>query len=88
MLFRSNLLGLAFRYAESSGETAPAAGDLSTLPAATRAELAEAAVALDTEAILDLITRLRASYPDEANLIAELLEGYRFDQLLERCGNG
>lgn len=82
------LLGLTFNYTEVAGKTAMTHGDLTALPATTRQELAEAAAALDKEATLDIVARLRAKHPDEADFIAALIEDYRFDLLLDHCTGG
>ena len=58
---------------------------LSVLPETLRQVLAEAAESLDTEATLTLVERLRADYPAQADLVAKLAEGYRFDRILELC---
>jgi len=79
------LLGLRYEYAESvpAAPTAVAKADLSALPTEIRADLAQVVTMLDEEAVVSIVKRLRAEYPDEANVIMELLEGYRFDRIGE-----
>ena len=81
------LLGLRYEYAEPvpAEPPAPAApkADLSTLPREIRAELAQVVTMLDEEAVVSIVERLRAEYPDEADVIMELLDGYRFDKIGE-----
>lgn len=79
-------LGLRFRYAEDPlVAMMTKAIDLARLPADLRQELAETATLLDVQATLAIVERLRADYPDEARTIVELVENYRYDQLLELC---
>jgi len=82
----TKLLGLRFRYAGGTPEPqAAAAIDLSRLPAALRAELADSATRLDMEATLAIAERMRGEYPAEAGMVARLVEEFRYDQLLEQC---
>jgi len=82
----TELLGLRFRYAEGESAEKPAGpADLSRLPAERRAELANAATGLDTEATLAVVEGLRGEFPLEADLILGLVENYRYDRLLELC---
>lgn len=82
------LLRLKFEYTAASSETLrPAdstamAGALAALPAELREELANAAVALDMEAVLVIAERIRSGHPAEADLITELVEGFCFDKLI------
>jgi PAS domain S-box-containing protein len=83
-------LGLRFEYAEAP-PAAPAivvarSGQLDALAAELRQALAAAALALDRETTMEIVGRLRADHPAEARLITELVEGYRYDLLLEQCG--
>ena len=64
---------------------APAEPSLTRLPKKIRQQLAEAAAVLDVEATQRLAERLREHYPDEADLIAGLVEIYAFDKLLKLC---
>jgi PAS domain S-box-containing protein len=81
------LLGLRFAYGSAAPETTVTA-DLNDLSLVTRQALAEAALALDKEALLAIVEGLRADYPAEAGLIWELAEGYRFDRIEELCRAG
>lgn len=65
--------------------SAPTAPSLTRLPAKIRHQLAEAAAALDVEATQKMTERLREHYPDEADLIAGLVEIYAFDKLVKLC---
>ena len=81
------LLGLRYEYAESVSvappATAAAKADLSALPSEIRADLVQVVTMLDEEAVVSIVNRLRAEYPGEADVIMELLEGYRFDRIGE-----
>lgn len=79
------LLGLHFEYAEAA--LAAAKVDLSALPVATREELAKAAVVLDKEATLAIVARMRSAHPAEADLVADLALGYRFDKIEALCAS-
>jgi len=80
------LLGLRFDYAEAApAATATGVADLNALPADVRKELREAAVTLDSEAILTIVERLRSDQCAEADTIADLVEDYRFDRIEELC---
>jgi PAS domain S-box-containing protein len=83
-----DLLGLRFTYADTTGKsvTQPLVIDLSNLPSTTRAELQRASEMLDLAAARSIAERLRAQHPAEAESINELLESYRFDRLIELCG--
>jgi signal transduction histidine kinase len=83
------MLGLRFDYAEVSpfelGSPAISAVDLSGLPVDARKDLCEAAGVLDKEALLSIVERLRPDHPAEAEAIAKLIEGYRFDVIQQLC---
>lgn len=80
------LLGLRFDYADTvPAATAAGAVDLNALPADVRKELREAAVTLDSDAILTIVERLRLDQCVEADTIAGLVEDYRFDRIEELC---
>ena len=84
------MLGLRFEYAEAPPAAASIAtaksGQLDALSTELRQALAAAALALDRETTMEIVGRLRADHPAEARLITELVEGYRYDLLLEQCG--
>lgn len=76
-------LGLHYEYADSDDAGAALTlDDLMHLPVELRKALAEAAVILDGDAVLDVVERLRSQYPAEAELLVELVEGFRFDKLM------
>ncbi len=77
------LLGLRYVYAEMAPPAKTAVGDLHALPVELRAELAMAAAILDKEAAMAIVVRLRADHPDEARILSDLINGYRFDQVLK-----
>jgi len=82
------LLGLRYRYAEEApDQPQPAAteGDLAALGEALREDLRQAAESLDLEAARALAARLEAQHPAEARTLAELLDGFRFDRIVELC---
>jgi len=82
----AKLLELRFRYDEEMPDTKHLAkGDLSSLPDDLRNELARAAEQLDQGATLSIAERLRADYPAEARVVAELADGFGFDRLLKLC---
>ncbi len=76
-------LGLQYEYADSDeARAALTLDDLKRLPVELRKALAEAAVMLDGDAVLEVVDRLRNRYPAEAELLVELVEGFRFDKLM------
>lgn len=81
------LLGLRYQYTEStpveSHEPMSVKADLSALPAKIITELTQAASMLNEKAVVTIVKRLRAEYPEEAAVIMELIDGYRFDRILE-----
>ena len=81
------LLGLKFQYAPERTEDSPIAlsSSLSALPLQQRQALASAAGILDLAEVQNLANRLSADYPEEAKLIASLLENFRFDELSKLC---
>lgn len=83
----SRLIGLRYEYAESVPTaltaTATAKADLSALPSEIRADLTRVVAMLDEEAVIPIVKRLRVEYPNEADVIMELLDGYRFDRIAE-----
>jgi signal transduction histidine kinase/CheY-like chemotaxis protein len=80
------LLRLRYRHAEKTPATStPEACDLHMLSVELRAELAKAAETLDKEAMLAIVDRLRAGHPAEADTLTALIDGYRFDRVLELC---
>jgi PAS domain S-box-containing protein len=82
----ARLLGLRFTYADGPAPpTQPRAVDLSALPPDLRQDLRRAAEGLDMEAVRGLVERLRAEHPAEADGIAELIDAYRFDILINLC---
>lgn len=81
------LLQLQCRYAEPEASSAaalePAAAlNLSLLSEAWRGELMHAVERLDMDAVAALCSRMENGHPREAQLIRELLDGFRFDVLL------
>lgn len=58
---------------------------LTRLPATIRQQLAETAAVLDVETLQRMAGRLREHYPEEADLIAGLVEIYAFDKLIQLC---
>ena len=75
---------MQYEYAKTDrSEAVLTVADLKKLPEQLRKELAEAAVVLDNEAVLAVVDRLRNDYPAEAELIAELVSGFRFDKIME-----
>ena len=81
------LLGLCYTYARPEATRAGAAAtDLRALPEGMRRALAESAIALDKEATLAIVERLRPDHPGEAELLTELVENYRFDAIEALCG--
>lgn len=86
----ARMLNLTFEYAPESTDDLPTRRvetltTLNNLPPELREELADAAAILDVEATQAIVERLRADYPDEAELISSLIERYRFDKLIEAC---
>lgn len=86
------LLGLTFEYAhkdvlESQQEATQMKTELTlnTLPAELREELAKSAAVLDVEATQAIAEQLRENYPEEAKLIAGLIENYSFEKLIDLC---
>ena len=83
------MLGLRFDYAEtrSAGLRHPTTipVDLNGLPPDVRKDLRQAAGILDKEALLSIVERLEPDYPVEAEIIANLIENYRFDVIEELC---
>jgi len=78
------LLGLRYEYAPvEPPATAAAKVDLSALPSEIRADLTLASTVLDEDAVVSIVNRLRAEYPDEADVIMGLLSDYRFDKIKE-----
>ncbi|CAK0763036.1 Histidine kinase [Gammaproteobacteria bacterium] len=85
----ARLLRLRFRYEEVSSESkSAAAADFSILPDELRNTLIQTAEQLDQKAILDLIEPLRATHPTEVQIIASLIQEFRFDRILELCESG
>lgn len=82
-----DLLGLHYRYAEIA---APAAQpgtevDISMLPAQELQQLKAAAEALDLEVVRQMTVTLAEAYPELASALDRLLQGYRFDRIVELC---
>ena len=76
-------LGLRYEYEDRDiSKPALTEASLRDLPVELRKELAEVAVELDNDAILEVVERLRNEYPAEAELIAELVDGFRFDKIM------
>ena len=83
----AELLGVKFRYEEPAqeAERSAAAIDLGRLPDDLRKKLANTAEQLDDEACQIIINTLRAEFPAEAQLIADLIKDFHFDRVLELC---
>ncbi|MCX8085633.1 MAG: ATP-binding protein [Rhodocyclaceae bacterium] len=81
----ARLTGLCFVHGDAPAAAAPRELDLAALPAEIRTELARASEMLDVEATRALIARLYDTHPQEAECLARLVEGYRFDRILELC---
>lgn len=81
------LLGLRYDYAASvpaaPSAMAAAKADLSALPSEIRADLIRVAEMLDEDAVVSIVKSLGAEYPDQADVIMELLSDYRFDTIVE-----
>ena len=59
--------------------------DLGNLPIELRQEISDVATMLDDASMLAIIDRLRADFPDEAEMIAELVKDFRFDKIATLC---
>ncbi|MCX8016890.1 MAG: hypothetical protein N2690_03145, partial [Rhodocyclaceae bacterium] len=84
----ARLRGLRFCYAAAPPSEAPAASltvDLSDLPAELRAALRDAAERLDVAAARALIVPLRTCHAQQAEALERLIDGYRFDRVIELC---
>ncbi|MDD2761598.1 MAG: hypothetical protein PHH11_15065, partial [Methylomonas sp.] len=87
------LLQLEFEYARidgvtaQPGETSEVFPSLAAMAESLREELADAAEALDMDAILAISERIKDQFPAEANLITHLVDGFCFDKLKELCAD-
>ena len=89
-LFRGlgGLLGLPLRQAGEPALVAAApssAAAVAALPAALRAELKAAAGMLDQEGIYAAVERMRGNHPEAARILAELADGFRFEEMAALC---
>ncbi|MDD2758873.1 MAG: ATP-binding protein [Methylomonas sp.] len=85
-------LGLTFEYAAPDDalslqevEATNTEQSLSALPEDLRVALINAAGILDVENSLAIVEKMQAEYPDEAKLLATLIESYAFDKLISLC---
>jgi len=81
-------LGARFRYADpvpppkANGSTA---GSLAAVATEKLNALAEAAALLDDKTIHRLVAELQEAYPQEAEVLTELIETFRFDEIERLC---
>jgi PAS domain S-box-containing protein len=79
------LLNLEYCYAATEPSTLSATDiplDLSLLSPAVREELRQAAELLDIEAAHTVIEKIKRNFPQQANKLANLIDGFGFDQIL------
>jgi hypothetical protein len=81
-------LGLRYRYEEATVHAQPTTTelDLSVLPPELLLNLKAAAEALDMEKALQLVAAVRATHPDLGAALEVLVQGFRFDRIVDRCG--
>jgi two-component system sensor histidine kinase/response regulator len=87
----ARLLGVQFHYAaEPAAAPEAAAAEIrgqcqATLPATLRAELVQAAILLDMNGAKAVVARLRPAHPALAETLDQLLQNFRFDELVRLC---
>lgn len=82
------LLGVRYRYAEQASTQAaatPVELDFSVLSSELLQKLIVAANALDVDMMKQLVGQLRATHPDIAIALENMMEEFRFDRIAELC---
>ena len=83
-----NLLNLPCRYAEPKAESGTGVADqldFSALSSMQVAALKTAAGGLDLSATRQIVAALQATHPELAGRINDLVQGFRFDRIIEFC---